>query len=60
MDEFMDTKEAAEFIKHSPSTLETWRSEGGGPKWYKPSGKVVYLRQDLVEWVKTENGTGQE
>lgn len=55
MDEFLDTKAAAEFIRHSASTLETWRSNGEGPKWYKPAGKVVYLRNELSEWVK-ENG----
>lgn len=51
MDEFLDTKQAAEFIKHSQSTLEGWRSSGTGPKWYKPAGKVIYLRSELVEWM---------
>ena len=55
MDEFLDTKEAAAFIKHSQSTLEGWRSEGTGPKWYKPAGKVVYLRAELVEWMKGQS-----
>lgn len=54
MDEFLDTKEAAEFIKHSVSTLEGWRSSGTGPKWYKPAGKVVYSKTDLLDWIKSK------
>lgn len=52
MSEFLDTKEAAAFIKHSVSTLESWRSDGSGPPWYKPAGKVIYSRDDLIEWMK--------
>ena len=55
MEEFLNTKEAAEFIKHSEQTLEQWRSKGMGPRFYKPIDKVLYLKKDLIEWVKGEN-----
>ncbi len=55
MEEFLDTQEAADFIKHSVSTLESWRADGIGPKWYKPSVKVVYSKSDLIEWVKGDS-----
>lgn len=53
--EWMTTKEAAEYIGHSESTLETWRTETEkkqGPRYYKPLGKVLYNRDDLDAWVK--------
>lgn len=56
--EWMTTKEAAEYIGHSESTLETWRVEtekSAGPKFYKPLGKVLYNKDDLDAWVRGEN-----
>ena len=50
--EILDTKQAAEYLKHKESTLETWRSTGKGPVWYKPGGKVLYYKTDLDEWIK--------
>lgn len=53
MEEFLTTKEAAEFLKHSEQTLERWRQEGKPPKWYRPSDKVLYSKSDLIDWVKS-------
>lgn len=53
--EWFTTKEAAEYIGHSESTLENWRVEtekSPGPRFYKPLGKVLYNRDDLDSWVK--------
>lgn len=48
------TPEAAKLIGYSVSTLENWRSLGIGPAWSKlPSGRVVYLEQDLAEWASS-------
>jgi hypothetical protein len=54
MDEFLTTQEAAAFIKYGVSTLENWRAEGKGPKYFKPQDKVLYAKSDLIEWVKGE------
>ena len=56
-DEIFTTKEAAAYLKHGESTLELWRSNNEGPKWYKPNNKVLYYKSDIDEWIKeTVNG----
>lgn len=52
MSDFLTTKEAAEYIKHSEQTLEQWRAKGIGPKYLKPQGKVLYTKEDLINWMK--------
>lgn len=51
MNKLYDTKEAANYLKVSTGTLENWRTQGEGPKFKKPKGKVYYTQQDLDEWV---------
>lgn len=36
--------------EYSIHTLQKWRSDGEGPKYYKPGGKVVYQVSDLIVW----------
>ena len=38
------------------ATLNSWRSTGGGPPFYKAPGKkhVVYDTDELAEWAKTD------
>lgn len=52
--ENLTTKEAADFLRKSHRWLETMRSEGTGPRYYKlgdgPKAGVIYLRSDLREW----------
>lgn len=52
--EKLNTKEAAEFLRMSPRSLEGMRSDGIGPRYAKlgngPKAKVIYLRSDLREW----------
>lgn len=52
---WMDTKEAADYLKMSPQTLENMRlKENCGPKFYKPlQRKILYLKKDLDAWVKS-------
>lgn len=40
-------EEAAEFLKVTPGTLANWRSNGGGPTFYKPGSRIFYLQSDL-------------
>lgn len=51
--DFISTKEAADFLKYSEQTLAEWRVKGIGPKYYKPADKVFYIKDDLIEWVKS-------
>ena len=47
---FMDTVEAAGFLKISPRTLEKQRVTGGGPRFRKFGSRVLYALSDLQAW----------
>lgn len=55
MDKPINTKEAAEYLGVSAGTLENWRISGGGPKFYKPKGKVFYFKADLESYIRGES-----
>lgn len=42
--------EAAKRLRASLSTLARWRSYGGGPKYIKRNGRVLYREADLDEY----------
>lgn len=48
----LDTNAAADYIGHSPGTLQNWRVHGGGPAFLKPSKKVFYRKEDLDQWLE--------
>ena len=47
---FMDTREAAALVGLSPRTLDTYRSTGAGPRYYRLGGSVRYREADLEAW----------
>lgn len=47
---FLDTGEAAAYLRLELRTLVNWRSRGDGPRWRKHGGRVVYHRDDLESW----------
>jgi hypothetical protein len=47
---FLDTVQAAEFLKISPRTLEKQRVVGGGPRFRKFGSRVLYALTDLQAW----------
>lgn len=49
-DKFLDTSQAAHYLGYSTSSLETWRCEGVGPKYYKMHRRVRYKQSDLDAW----------
>jgi hypothetical protein len=60
MGEKLNTKQAAKFCTEhgrptEEATLNTLRSTGGGPPFYKEDGKktIMYDTDDLLEWCKT-------
>lgn len=53
-DQFLDTAQAAHYIGYSKSTLEWWRMEKRGPRFYKMAGRVRYRQSDLDAFM--ENG----
>ncbi len=59
----MRAKEAAEYLRVSPATLAKLRCLGGGPRFAKPSARLVlYDRQDLDAWLagRMLNRTGEK
>jgi len=49
--QLLTTKEAAEFLRLKPHTLENMRSQGKGPIFMKLGGRVFYHRTDLKTWL---------
>ena len=47
---YVDTREAAEQLGLSPSTLERYRITGAGPRYYRFGGCVRYRGDDLEAW----------
>jgi excisionase family DNA binding protein len=50
--QLLTTREAAEFLRLKPHTLENMRSEGKGPIFMKLGGRVFYHRADLKTWLR--------
>jgi Helix-turn-helix domain len=52
----VSTEEAAQLVRLSPRTLEGYRDQGTGPRYYKlgpgARAKVVYKIGDLDEWLE--------
>jgi len=53
--EFLNTEEAAVFLRLSPRTLEKQRVLGGGPRFRKFGARVVYARSDLRTWADSRS-----
>ena len=47
---YLTNEEAAEFLRLSPRTLEKHRVIGGGPRFRKFGGRVLYAFDDLEAW----------
>jgi hypothetical protein len=50
---FLGTRAAAEYSGIPANTLRVWRSQGGGPKYYKPRGRALYDIGDLDEFIRS-------
>lgn len=52
--EYLDSKEAAQYLRISYSSLKRMRetNEGDSPRFFRPAGrKIVYRKDDLDAWV---------
>ncbi len=38
-------------IVAKPQTLARWRHEGHGPSYIKSGSRVIYLGQDVLDWL---------
>ena len=50
MSEFLNQREASEFLNVNPRTLEKWRHVGGGPPFRQHGRRVAYNRAELLAW----------
>lgn len=50
---YLTTDEAAAYARVSKSTLEKARCTGDGPPYFKPSKTVLYLIEDIDDWVRS-------
>jgi predicted site-specific integrase-resolvase len=48
----VDTREAANILGRSATTLKRWRHEGIGPNWIEIEGRVSYDVAVLLEFIK--------
>ena len=54
---YLDTTEAAAYLRMSIRTLERFRLVGGGPRYAKAGRKVLYRRDWLDDWLETRSFT---
>jgi predicted DNA-binding transcriptional regulator AlpA len=55
--EFLNTGQAAKLLRLSPRTLEKFRVQGGGPRFFKIGRLVYYTQQTLEEWAESRMRT---
>jgi predicted DNA-binding transcriptional regulator AlpA len=53
-DEFMSNDDAANLLDLSPRTLERFRLEGRGPKFFKFGRVVRYGRAEILKWAEAQ------
>jgi len=57
---FISTKEASRLLRKHPKTLDRWRQEGRGPRWYQPEGpprgRVLYLEHEVIAYALGQGG----
>lgn len=68
LDQRMTTIEAAEYLQRSRQTLERWRREGVGPRFYRATDArlkhanltaVFYMISDLDDFIAATSSTGK-
>ena len=47
---FLSTRKAAALLTLSPRTLDRFREIGKGPPYFQLGQRIVYAREDLLEW----------
>ncbi|MFF9279574.1 helix-turn-helix transcriptional regulator [Streptomyces griseosporeus] len=49
---FMTTKELADHVRKTPSTIRGWRHRGTGPRGTKVGREVLYRRDVVAAWLR--------
>ena len=48
---FLSARKAAALLTLSPRTLNRFREDGTGPPYFRLGHRIVYAREDLLEWM---------
>lgn len=48
---YLTTGQAARELSLAPGTLQNWRTEGIGPKFFKHRNRVFYLKTDIQAYM---------
>ncbi len=51
MEKLLSTGDAAKVLNCQPQTLNRWRHEGKGPRYFKVGRLVRYSEDELKQWV---------
>jgi hypothetical protein len=54
---FLDTSEAAAFLRLKRRSLEAWRLTGSGPRFFRIGRRRYYKRDDLLAWAERQAAT---
>lgn len=57
---YLTTQEAADYVGLKPRTLQTWRSEGRGPVYYKRNNRILYKPSDIDAWIEESARTSPQ
>lgn len=57
-EKFLDVREVAARYdgKVAINTLNNWRQGGGGPRFVKIGGRVLYRLSDVIAWEESRTG----
>lgn len=50
LERLLTSREVADILRVSPSTLSRWRDRGDGPPWLDLGGLPRYALEDLRRW----------
>jgi predicted DNA-binding transcriptional regulator AlpA len=52
---FLNVEEAAAYLRLKKRTLDNMRWQGIGPRFRKHGGRILYHRDDIVEWSQSRS-----
>ena len=52
VEDFLNDKEAARFLRLSPQTLRNWRTQSRGPAYIKAGRAIRYAMEDLRAYME--------
>lgn len=54
MERLLTPEQAAERLAMPVLTLQTWRKNGTGPRFYKLGRRIRYRAEDLEQWIEKQ------